>query len=181
MSHAKSCLCCVVKMAFFWKNVIDFFFVNQISKWRSYEKKSYFWPTFNIFKSPGKRHKKFFSTYPTYIHTRILLTLYWLFCFPNFATIANLSCMISLWCDFWCWFFFVPFWSNQEITKWWEKFRLECLLLIFIYTNGKSIAICKPRTLNNGSWRLSSIQKTQKKHCFLVAAIFVFIGKIVIT
>ena len=31
------------------KNVIVFFFRNQISKWRSFEKKGYFWPTFHIF------------------------------------------------------------------------------------------------------------------------------------
>ena len=52
---------------------------------------------------------------------------------------------------------FVPFWSNQLITKWWAKFRLECLLLIFIYTNAKSIVICKPRTLKDSRWRFCSI------------------------
>ena len=31
------------------KNVIVFFFENQISKWRSFKKKGYFWPTFQIF------------------------------------------------------------------------------------------------------------------------------------
>ena len=31
------------------KNVIVFFFRNQISKWRSFEKKGYFRPTFHIF------------------------------------------------------------------------------------------------------------------------------------
>ena len=31
------------------KNVIVFFFGNQISKWRLFEKKGYFWPTFHIF------------------------------------------------------------------------------------------------------------------------------------
>ena len=30
------------------KNVIVFFFGNQISKWRLFEKKGYFWPTFHI-------------------------------------------------------------------------------------------------------------------------------------
>ena len=85
------------------------------------------------------------------------------FCLPNFAKIANLSCMVSLWCDSWCWFFFAPFWSNQWITKWWEKFRVECLLLICVYTNGKFVVICRPRTLNDVRWRLSSIQKAQKK------------------
>ena len=31
------------------KNVIVFFFGNQISKWRSFEKKGYFWPIFQFF------------------------------------------------------------------------------------------------------------------------------------
>ena len=31
------------------KNVIVLFFGDQISKWRSFEKKGYFWPTFHIF------------------------------------------------------------------------------------------------------------------------------------
>ena len=31
------------------KNVIVFFFENQISKWRSFEKKGYFWPYFSHF------------------------------------------------------------------------------------------------------------------------------------
>ena len=31
-----------------------------------------------------------------------------------------------------------------------------------IYTNAKFIVICKHRTLKDGRWRLSSIQKTQK-------------------
>ena len=30
------------------------------------------------------------------------------------------------------------------------KFKLECLLLICIYTHAKFIVICKPRTLNDG-------------------------------
>ena len=59
------------------KNVIVLFFGNQISKWRSFEKKGYFWPTFHIFQSPEKSYKNSFSTYLTHIglHTRILLTL----------------------------------------------------------------------------------------------------------
>ena len=36
------------------QNIIVFFFGNQISKWRSFEKKGYFWPTFHIFLSPSK-------------------------------------------------------------------------------------------------------------------------------
>ena len=50
------------------KNVIVFFFGNQISKWRSFEKRGYFFTYFS-------QYKNSYSTYLTYIHTRILLTL----------------------------------------------------------------------------------------------------------
>ena len=39
------------------KNVIVFFFENQILKWRSFEKKGYFWPTLYIFSYQGKLQK----------------------------------------------------------------------------------------------------------------------------
>ena len=38
-------------------------------------KTGYFGPTFNIFLVTKETHKNSFSTYPTNIHTRILLTL----------------------------------------------------------------------------------------------------------
>ena len=97
----------------------------------------------------------------TYIHVHIFCSPYWLFCLS--ATIMNLSCMVCLWCDSWCWFFFMPFWSNRWIAKWWAKFRSECLLLICIKHYAECIVICKTgQTLNDGRWRLSSIQKMQK-------------------
>ena len=109
----KLCLFCVVLIIFFWKKFFFFFFF-----WKSnfrmalIWKKGYFWPTFHIFQSPGKRNKYSFSTYLTHIHTRILLTLL-IFCLTNLAKIMNSSRMVSLWCDSWCWFLFAPFWSNQ--------------------------------------------------------------------
>ena len=39
-------------------------------------------------------------------------------------------------------------WSNLWITKWWAKFKLECLPLIFIYTNNNIV------TDDAGSWWL---------------------------
>ena len=49
-----------------------------------------------------------------------------------------------------------------------------------IYTNAKIIVICKPRTLNDGGE--DSVQyRNCKKHCFLAAAILLFISKINIT
>ena len=87
---------------FLLKNVLVFIFGNLILKWRSFEKKKgYFLPSFHIFSHQGKDTKKSFSTYLTYINTRIKLTLLTL-CLTNFVKIANLSCMVSLWRDSWC-------------------------------------------------------------------------------
>ena len=99
------------------KNVglnIVFFFGNQISEWRSFEKRAIFDLLFTFFSHQGKVTK-----------------------IPS----ANIS--------------------HIYITKWWAKLKLGCLLLICIYTNAKFIVNCKHRTLNDGRWRLSSIQKTQ--------------------
>ena len=57
------------------KNVIVFFFGNQISKWRSFEKRAIFDLLFTFFS-----HQENVTNIPshislTYIHTRILLTL----------------------------------------------------------------------------------------------------------
>ena len=57
---------------------------------------------------------------------------------------------------------------------------LECLLPICVYINAKFIVICKSWTLNDEGE--DSVQyKNRKKHCFLAAAILLFIGKIIIT
>ena len=69
-----------------------------------------------------------------------------------------------------------------DLTKVWFiipyfKFKLKCLLLICIYTNGQFIVICKPRTLNDGG-EDSLKYRNRKKHCFLAAAISLFIDKL---
>ena len=102
------------------------------------------------------------------------------FALPILKKNTNLSGTVSLWYESWCWFLFAPFWNNQKITKWWAKFKLECLLLIFSYTNEKFIVICKPRTLNDGG-EDSVKYRNRKKHRFLAAAILLFIGTIIIT
>ena len=95
------------------KNVIVFFFGNQISKWRSFEKRAIFDLLFTFFSYPGKVTKIPFSTYLTHIRTRILLTLLTFFCLANFEQNTNLSGTVSLWCESWCWFLFAPFWNNR--------------------------------------------------------------------
>ena len=125
------------------KNVIIIFFGNQISKWRSFEKRAIFDLFLKFFSHQGKDTNISFGTYLTYIHTHILLTLFTFlpsqFC-KNcelirygfslvWVPVLILICAIL----------------EQSInTKWWAKFRLECLLLIFIYINAKFVVIYNP-------------------------------------
>ena len=62
------------------KNVIVFFFGNQISKWRSFEKRAIFDLLFTFFSHQGKVMK--IPIYLTHIHTCILLTLLTFFALP---------------------------------------------------------------------------------------------------
>ena len=64
------------------KNVIVLFFGNQISKWRSFEKKGLFLTYFSHFLVTREKLQNSFSTYLTHIHTRILLTLLTFFALP---------------------------------------------------------------------------------------------------
>ena len=106
----------------------------------------------------------------TYIH--IFWSPYWLFYLTNFEKNMNLSDTVSLWYESWCWFLFPPFWNNQW-TKWWAKFKSECLLLICTYTNAKFIVICKPRTLNDGG-EDSVKYRNRKKAPLLSSSHFAF-------
>ena len=86
------------------KNVIAFFFGNQISKWRSFEKGTILDLLFTFFSHQGKVTKKFFSTYVTHIHT----CMYFAHPIDFFALLilkknTNLSGMVSLWYESWCW------------------------------------------------------------------------------
>ena len=63
------------------KNIIVFFLRNEISKWRSFEK-GLFLTYFSHFLVTRERYKDSFSTYPTYMHTRSLLTLLTFYAFP---------------------------------------------------------------------------------------------------
>ena len=71
-----SFLCCLDNLL--QKNVIVFCFGNQISKWRSFEKKGLFLTYFSNFLVTRGSYKKSFSTYLTHIHTHIF-SHYWLF------------------------------------------------------------------------------------------------------
>ena len=90
------------------KNVIVLFFENLISKWRSFEKKGFF----TFFSYQGKV-TKIPSAHISLAYIHIFCSPYWLFCITNFEKNTNLSGMVSLWYDSWCWFLFEPFLSNQ--------------------------------------------------------------------
>ena len=55
----------------------------------------------------------------------------------------------------------------------------KLILLICTYTNAKFLVIYKLRTLNDGV-QDSVKYRNRKKHCFLAAAILLFMGKIII-
>ena len=72
-------------------------------------KKGLFLTYFSHFLVTREKTQKFFqyiSHLDTYTYIAHPIDF---FCFTNFAKITNLSCMVSLRCDSWCWFFFAPF------------------------------------------------------------------------
>ena len=87
------------------KNVIVFFFGNQISKWRSFEKRAIFDLLFTFFSYQGKV-TKIPSAHISLTYIHVFCSPYWLFCLTKF-------CTVSLWYESWCWFLFAPFWNNQ--------------------------------------------------------------------
>ena len=79
------------------KNIIVFFFENQISKWCSFEKRAIF-DLLSQFLVTRECYKNSFSTYLTHIHTCILLTLlnfFFFFALPILKKNMNLSGMVS--------------------------------------------------------------------------------------
>ena len=71
------------------KNVIVLFFGNQISKWRSFEKRAIFYLLFTFFSYQGKVTKLPSHISLTYIH--VFCSPYWLFYLTNFEQNMNLS------------------------------------------------------------------------------------------
>ena len=96
------------------KNVIVFFFENQISKWRSFEKKrAIFDLLFTFFSYQGKV-TKIPSAHISLTYIHVFCSPYWLFLpYQFWKKNTNLSGMVSLWYESWCWFLFAPFWNNQ--------------------------------------------------------------------
>ena len=98
------------------KNVIVFFFGNKITKWCSFEKRTIFGLLFTFFNHQGKvtkflQHISYSHTYMYFAHPIDFL------CLTNFEKNTDLSGMVSLWYESWCWFLFTPFWNTQSINN----------------------------------------------------------------
>ena len=83
------------------KNVTVLFFKNQISKWRSFEKRAIFDLLFTFFSHQGKlqkflQHISHSHTYTYFAHPIDF------FCLTNFEKNTNLSDTVSLWYESWC-------------------------------------------------------------------------------
>ena len=102
---------------FLQKNVIVFFFGNQISKWRSFEQRAIFdlLFTFLVTRESYKNFLQHISHSHTYTYFAHPIDF---FCLTNFEKNANLSDTVSLCYESWCRFLFAPFRNNQYITKW---------------------------------------------------------------
>ena len=95
------------------KNVIVLFFGNQISKWRSFEKRAIFDLLFTFFSHQGKV-TKIPSAHISLTYIHVFCSPYWLFLLYQFKKKnTNLSDTVSLWYESSCWFLFAPFWNNQ--------------------------------------------------------------------
>ena len=83
------------------KNVIVLFFRNQISKWRSFEKKAILTYFSHVLVTREKlqkflQHISHSHTYPYFAHPIDF------FCLTNFEKNTNLSDTVSLWRESWC-------------------------------------------------------------------------------
>ena len=113
-------------------------------------KRGYFWPTFHFFSYQGKI-TKIPSAYISLTYIHVFCSTYWLFFFFFFALPIlkkknmNLSSMVSLWCDSWCWFLFAPFWNNQQITKfkyWCMLWFIQSVIKVWNYKSNTGLTFC---------------------------------------
>ena len=120
-------------------NVIVLFFGNQISKWRSFEKRAIFDLLFTFFSHQGKV-TKILSAYISLTYIHVFCSPYWLFfffffCLTNFEKKnTNLSDTVSLWYEPWCWFLFrfilEQSINNKMVSKIWNVYYWYVLTLM---------------------------------------------------
>ena len=82
------------------KNIIVLFFGNQISKWRSFEKRAIFDLLFTFSSHQGKFKKFLQHISQTHTYTYFAHPIYF-FCLTNFEKNTNLSGTVSLWYVSW--------------------------------------------------------------------------------
>ena len=84
------------------ENVIVFFFGNQFSKWRSFEKKRAILTYFSHFLVTRGKLQKFLQ-HISHLHTYMYFAHpIDFFCLTNFEKNTNLSGTVSLWYESWC-------------------------------------------------------------------------------
>ena len=89
------------------KNVIRFFFWKSGFKMALVWKKGLFLTYFSHFFSYQGKVTKIPSAHISLTYIHVFYSPCWL------TNGTNLSGMVSLWYDSWCWFLFAPFWNNQ--------------------------------------------------------------------
>ena len=94
------------------KNVLVLFFGNQISKWRSFEKRAIFDLLFTFFSHQEKLQKFLQHISHSHTYTYFAQPIDFI-CLTNFEKNTNLSDTVSLWYESWWWFLFAPFWNRQ--------------------------------------------------------------------
>ena len=137
---------------------------NQISNWRSFEKRVIFDLLFKYFSHQGN-NTKIISAHISLTYIHVFCSPCWLFCLTILQKIHHVwflfgenPCVNSYSSHFGA----INKSQNSEQNLSWNVYYWY----LNIYTNAKFIVICKPRTLNDGRWRLSSIQKTLKALLF---------------
>ena len=97
-------------------------------------------------------------------------------CLFSFAKNINLSYMLSIWRKLLCKLSIYTLKSDEWITIWWSKFELECLLLIFTYSNSQFKVTCKNA---DSEYRYSEFiqKKTLSKFSHITFAILSFSNK----
>ena len=153
------------------KNVIVFlffcFFLKTNFKMALIWKKGYFDLLFIFFSHQGKV-TKIPSAHVSLTYIHVFCSPYWLFFLPyQLKKNTNITYGFSL-----VWFVVLilirPILEQSINNKWWAKFKLECLLLMCIYTHAKFIVICKLRTLNDGGEDSVQYRNRKKKSSHFV-------------
>ena len=95
------------------KNIIVSFFWKSNFKMALIWKKSAILDLLFTFFSYQRKVTKIPSAHISLTYVHVLCSPYWLFCLTNFEKNTNLSGVVSLWYESWCWLLFAPFWNNQ--------------------------------------------------------------------